>query len=71
MNTTVITSDAFDLGAGEHHRITFVDCKWHVDAAGTLHIVRERGNGNSAAFAAGAWRAVTDGSKVVAAEVKR
>ena len=71
MNTTVITVDALDLGVGPHDKLTFVDCKWHVDAAGTLHVVRERGQGNSAAFAAGSWRAVTDGSKVVAAEVER
>lgn len=71
MNTTVMTARALDLGVGEHDRVTFVDCRWHVDAAGTLHIVRERGQGNSAAFAIGAWLAVTDGSKVVAAEVRR
>lgn len=71
MNTTVITADAHDFGAGPQHRHTFVDCRWHVDNAGTLHIVRARGNGNSAAFAAGAWVSATDGSKVVAAEVGR
>lgn len=70
MNTTVITADPVDLGAGNHDRVTFVDCKWHVDPAGTLHIVRGPG-GNTAAFANGAWLAVTDGNKVVAAEVKR
>lgn len=71
MNTTVLTVDTVDLGVGEHDRQTFVDCRWHVDPAGTLHIVRERGQGNSAAFAAGAWRMVTDGRSVVAAEVTR
>lgn len=71
MNTTVLTVDAVDFGVGPHEKQTFVDCKWHVDGAGTLYIVRERGHGNAAAFAAGAWRAVTDGSRVVASEAKR
>lgn len=70
MNTTVITAAPVDLGAGQHERVTFVGCKWHVDNTGTLHIINGPG-GNTAAFATGAWLAVTDGNKVVAAEVKR
>lgn len=70
MNTTVITVDAFDFGAGWNHRQIFPGCKWHVDN-GTVHIVRESGRGNVASFAAGSWLAVLDGGVVVASEATR
>lgn len=69
MNTIVLVVDAVDIGAGPHRKQTFVGCKWHVDEAGTLHIVREEGRGNLAAFAAGSWSAVYDAGVVVATEV--
>lgn len=70
MNTTVLTVDPVDYGAGPNRKQTFVGCKWHVDDAGTLHVVRQAG-GNCAAFARGMWRMVTDGSAVVTAEARR
>lgn len=71
MNTTVITVDAIDVGAGPDHKLTFVDCKWTVDAVGTLHVIREGGRGTAMSFAHGEWRVASDGSHVVAAEVNR
>lgn len=71
MNTTVLTAEPVDFGAGPQARHTFVDCRWHVDDSGTLHSVRERGQGNSAAFARGCWSSVSDGRSIVAAEVTR
>ncbi len=62
MNTTVITVDAADYGVGTSDRVTFVDCTWHIDDQGTLHIKRENQRGNCAAFAAGTWVSVVEGN---------
>lgn len=70
MNTTVVTVDTYDFGAGPNQRQIFSNCKWHVDQ-GTVHIVREGGRGNVASFAPGAWRAVLSSDVIVAAEVQR
>ena len=71
MNTTVLMVDPVDLGAGAENRVTYMGCRWHVDGVGTLHVIAEQGKGNVAAFAAGHWQAVTDGSRsVVATEVR-
>jgi hypothetical protein len=61
MNTTVITVEETDFGVGTSDRVTFVDCSWHIDEHGTLHIVREGRKGNCGAFAHGSWRAVVEG----------
>lgn len=69
MNTTVITVDAHDFGAGRDRRVEFVDCRWKVDDRGALHIYQlaPRGSGAPAhlpvaAFAPDAWLTVTNGS---------
>ena len=58
MNTTVITAEPHDFGAGKDRRIEFVGCKWKVDDRGALHIFGDR---PIAAFAPGAWLAATNG----------
>ncbi len=71
MNTIVITADPLDVGAGSSDRLTFADCGWHVDEAGTLHIKRANERGNRAAFGAGHWRAVMQDNAIVAREASR
>lgn len=61
MDTTVITVEELDYGVGKNDRVKFVDCSWHVDNIGTLHIKRESGRGNCGAFASGTWWAVVEG----------
>lgn len=61
MNTTVITSDPHDWGAGKDARVEFRDCKWKVDDQGWLHVYSPT-SGPVAAFAPGAVTAVTNGS---------
>lgn len=61
MNTTVITVDAADFGAGDCSRITFVDSKYVVDSDdGTLHVY-SGDVGNVGSFPRGSWRAVVRG----------
>lgn len=73
MNTTVITFDQIDYGAGPSDRVTFVDSKYVVDTDdGTLHVYR--GDGNVGSFPHGSWRAVVRGEVVSEAgtmEVKK
>lgn len=38
MNTTVITVNPHDFGAGMSTRVEFVDCRYKVDDTGWLHI---------------------------------
>lgn len=71
MNTTVLTVDALDFGAGPHRKQTFPQCKWTVDQSGALHVIREGGRGTAMSFAHGSWRLATDGTSIVAAEVAR
>lgn len=59
MNTTVIMAAAEDFGAGKDRRVEFRGCRWKVDDLGALHVYS---TGQVAAFAPGAWLAVTDGS---------
>lgn len=61
MDTTVITVDDADFGAGDCTRITFVDSKYVIDTDdGTLHVYR--GDvGNVGSFPRGSWRAVVRG----------
>ena len=67
MDTIVFTADPLDFGVGAHSDVTFVQCSWHIDDVGTLHIKRENGRGNCAAFARGSWSAVADAGRVAAA----
>lgn len=69
MNTTVITTDEHDFGAGRDRRVEFVDCRWKVDERGALHIYQLVNRGSAsplnvpvAAFAPDAWLTVTNGS---------
>lgn len=62
VNTTVLTVDEMDFGAGPQRTHVFVGCTHHVEGD-TLHIVSKANGdrGNVAAFPPGVWRAVVRG----------
>lgn len=66
MNTTVITPEPLDFGAGPQTSHVFIGCAHHVDGVGTLHIIRKSSGerGNVAALAPGMWHAALCGEVV-------
>lgn len=62
MDTTVITVDEADYGVGVTDRVVFVDSKYVIDDAGTLHVHRQSSDGNVGSFPHGTWRAVLRGT---------
>jgi hypothetical protein len=62
IDTTVITLETVDYGAGATDRVVFSGCKYRVDDTGTLNVyLTEAGAGNVATFAPGQWASVIRG----------
>lgn len=65
MDTTVITAQPEDFGAGSQDRVTFVDAEFVVNEDGHLFIHRRDQKGNVGAFPHNSWRAVIRGDVAV------
>jgi hypothetical protein len=67
VDTTVITLEPIDYGAGPTDRVVFHDCKFRVDDTGTLHVFPADDTekvGNVATYAPGQWTAAIRGQIV-------
>jgi hypothetical protein len=67
VDTTVITLEPVDYGAGPTDRVVYHDCKYRVDESGALHVFPRDDpdrTGNVASYAPGAWASVLRGTVV-------